>query len=284
MLGHRLCRQMGSRHETWATYREDPRPWLAYGYVDAMRAIGSVDVTHFDAVEHALDVADPDVVINAVGIVKQRDEAKLAVPSVLVNALLPHKLAETCVERDMRLIHMSTDCVFSGQRGRYSEADVPDPLDLYGRSKLLGEVDREGCLTLRTSIIGWEVMAQSSLLEWFASQRGKRVTGFTRAIFSGLSTIDMADAIGLIVEDWPQLSGLCQVAAEPIDKYTLLVGLRDALGWTDIEIEPDDSFVCDRSLSPDRLKKATGWQAPSWQSMLARLAEAWPEYEAWRRQ
>lgn len=283
MLGHQLCRQLGSRYEMWATYRADPQPWLEYGRVAAGRAIGGVDAADFDSVEKALDKAKPAVVINAVGIVKQRDEAKLAVPSVLVNALFPHKLAESCARRGTRLIHMSTDCVFSGRQGGYTEDDVPDPLDLYGRSKLLGEVDREGCLTLRTSIIGWEVMARSSLLEWFAAQRGTRVRGFTRAVFSGLSTIDMADVIALLVEDTQGLSGLYQVAADPIDKCGLLRGLRDALGWTDIQIDPDASFGCDRSLSASHFKEATGWQAPSWESMLARLAQAWPEYEAWRR-
>lgn len=146
MLGHQICRQLGSRHETWATYRRDPLPWLKYGKVNAHRALGGVDASDFSSVERALDAARPAVVINAVGIVKQRDDARLAIPSIMINALLPHKLAEACARRNARLIHMSTDCVFSGTRGGYSEDDVPDPLDLYGRSKLYNPLRRHSSL------------------------------------------------------------------------------------------------------------------------------------------
>ena len=284
MLGHQLCRSLGARYQVWATYRADAERWRNYGDVAASRALPNVDATDFDSVDRAIERVRPDVVVNAVGIVKQRDEAKLAIPSILINALLPHRLAESCISHGAFLIHMSTDCVFSGRRGSYTEEDVPDPLDLYGRSKLLGELDREGCVTLRTSIIGWEVMGSSSLLEWFASQRGNRVRGFSRAVFSGLSTIDMADVIALVAEASPRPAGLYHVAAEPIDKYRLLLGLRDALGWHDIAIDEDSSFACDRSLVGARFNKATGWVAPSWESMLARLSEAWPDYEGWRRQ
>jgi dTDP-4-dehydrorhamnose reductase len=127
-------------------------------------------------------------------------------------------------------------------------------------------------------------MGRSSLLEWFAAQRGSRVRGFSRAVFSGLSTIDMADVIARVAEASPRPTGLYHVAAEPIDKYHLLLGLREALGWNDITIDEDRSFACDRSLVGDRFGRTTGWVAPSWTSMLARLAEAWPDYEAWRQQ
>jgi dTDP-4-dehydrorhamnose reductase len=284
MLGHRLCRSLGPRYEVWATYRADSERWRDYGHVPASRALADVDAADFDSIDRVLERVRPDVVVNAVGIVKQRDEAKLAVPSIVINSLLPHRLADACISRGAFLIHMSTDCVFSGRRGSYQEEDVPDPLDLYGRSKLLGELDRPGCITLRTSIIGWEVMGSSSLLEWFAAQRGKHVLGFSRAVFSGLSTIDMADVIALLADASSRPTGLYHVAAEPIDKYRLLLDLREALGWNDITIDEDSSFACDRSLLGDRFARATGWVAPSWTSMLARLSEAWPDYEAWRRQ
>lgn len=179
-------------------------------------------------------------------------------------------------------MHISTDCVFSGRRGHYAESDTPDPLDLYGRSKLLGEVERPGAITLRTSIIGWEVMGNASLLEWFAAQRGRTIRGFRRAIYSGLATADLAETIATILLDHAGLHGLFQIASEPIDKYTLLTQLRDALAWSDIRIDPDDELVVDRSLSMGRFSTATGWRPPTWPSMIHRLAEEWPTYSAWR--
>jgi len=282
MLGHQVCRRLRDRFEVWATYREDPAPWLRYGDVAPERALGDVDAMDFATVAAALDVVRPAAVINCIGIVKQRDEAQMAVPSITINSLLPHRLADACGALDARLLHVTTDCVFSGAKGSYTEEDVPDPLDLYGRSKLLGEVDRDGCLSIRTSIIGWEVMASASLLEWFAGQRGRTVKGFTRSIYSGLSTIDLADTMGWLLEEHPDLSGLYQVASEPIDKCRLLEMLRDAIRWHDITIVPDDSFFCDRSLVAARFAAATGWRSPSWEDMIVRLAEAWPTYATWR--
>jgi dTDP-4-dehydrorhamnose reductase len=282
MLGHQVCRRLGPRFELWATYRNNPAGWIAYGNVPAERALGGVDAMAIETVESALASVQPHALINCIGIVKQRDEAKMAVPSITVNSLLPHQLADACEAAGARLFHITTDCVFSGHKGSYTEADLPDPLDLYGRSKLLGEVDRPGVVSIRTSIIGWEVMGKSSLLEWFAAQRGKTVSGFTRAIYTGLSTMALADTIGWFIEEHPNLDGLYQVASEPIDKYSLLVRLRDALGWADITITPDDSCLCDRSLMATRLHDATGWRPPSWQQMIEALATAWPVYAAWR--
>ena len=173
MLGHQLCGILGDRYEILATFRGEPSEFERYGFIPKERAIGQVDVQDLATVRRALDLAKPDAVINGIGIVKQRDEAKQAVPSIQINALFPHQLADLCVERGLRVIQISTDCVFSGLRGNYSESDVPDPLDLYGRTKLLGELNRPGMLTLRTSIIGWQLNNFSGLLNWFALQRGK---------------------------------------------------------------------------------------------------------------
>src|SRR5450756_203889 len=164
------------------------------------RALGGVDASQFATVETCLARVKPAAVINCIGIVKQRDEAKMAVPTIRVNSLFPHLLADLCASMNARLIHVSTDCVFSGSRGSYTEDDTPDPVDLYGRSKLLGEVDRDGALTLRTSIIGWEVMSNASLLEWFAAQRNRTIRGYRRVIYSGLSTAFLADVMAYALE------------------------------------------------------------------------------------
>ena len=278
MLGHQLCRLLSGRMEVWATYRDDPARYARFNILPAQRALGNVPIHDEDRVGEVLETVKPDAVVNAIGIVKQRDEAKYAVPSIQVNALLPHRLADLCVERGIRVVQISTDCVFSGFRGNYTEIDNPDPVDLYGRSKLLGELNRPGCLTLRTSIIGWQLNTFSSLLSWFALQRNKQIKGYHRAIYSGFSTRVMAQLIGDLLQTRPDLRGLYQVASQPISKFDLLIQLRDVLGWSDIVIEPDDQFFCDRSLNGMRFVTATGWQAPPWDEMIAGLAEEWPRY------
>jgi dTDP-4-dehydrorhamnose reductase len=275
MLGHQLCRILPERMDLWATFHEQVAD---FEFLPKERKLDHVPIQDITRVQEVFDMVKPEVVVNAVGIVKQRDEAKQAISSIQVNALFPHQLANLCIERGIRLLQLSTDCVFSGARGNYTEIDVPDAVDLYGRTKLIGEVNRPGCLTLRTSFIGWQLNTFSSLLSWFALQRGKRVKGYRKAIYSGFSTCVMAKLIGEILQTRPDLNGLYQVASKPITKYDLLVQLRDLLGWKDIIIEPDDQFFCDRSLVATRFSTVTGWQPPSWESMLHGLAEEWPEY------
>ena len=281
MLGHQLCRVLSARMEAWATFREDPVIYKKYDFIRQERVLGGIQAEELASVRKAVETVEPDVVVNCIGIVKQRDEAKQAIPSIQVNALFPHQLAELCLERDARLVQISTDCVFSGLRGAYTEVDVPDPVDLYGRTKLLGELHRPNCLTLRTSIIGWQLNTFSSLLSWFSQQRGQRIKGYQKAIYSGFSTRVLAGLISDLIETRPDLTGLYQVASEPISKYDLLVALREKLGWNDIQIDPDDNFYCDRSLIGTRFSVGTGWQAPGWDEMLTGLAEEWPRYKKW---
>ena len=276
MLGHQLCRHLPDRMEVWASVRKAPGE---FSFLDSEHIIQDVIVQDISNLEAILDQVQPDAVVNAVGIVKQRDEAKQAVPSIQVNALFPHQLADLCDPRGIRVIQISTDCVFSGFKGNYTELDIPDPVDLYGRTKLLGELDRPGCLTLRTSIIGWQINTYSSLLSWFALQRGKQIKGYRKAIYTGLSTSVFAQLIGDILLSRPDLHGIYQVASEPISKYSLLLQLRDLLKWKDINIEPDDQFFCDRSLSGTRFSVATGWRSPTWKALLGGLADEWPNYQ-----
>jgi dTDP-4-dehydrorhamnose reductase len=278
MLGHQLCRLLRERVELWATFRIVPPQ---FDLLPPERRIENLSVEDNVSLKQVLDKVRPDAVLNAVGIVKQRDEAKQAVPSIQINSLFPHQLADACSERDIRVIQISTDCVFSGFRGNYTELDNPDPVDLYGRSKLLGELNRPGMLTLRTSIIGWQLNTFSSLLSWFALQRGKRTKGYRQAIYSGFSTAALSQLIGDILLTRPDLTGIYQVASEPISKFELLIRLRDLLGWKDIAIEPDENFFCDRSLSGARFTSATGWHAPSWDSMLEGLATEWQTYQTY---
>lgn len=274
MLGHKVVQTLG-RHglETWCTVRDAaPGPLDTLGIAPPSRVIAGVDAMDIDQVERLVLELRPDAVVNCVGVIKQRDAAKAAIPSITVNALLPHRLAAALQPIGGRLIHFSTDCVFSGRRGDYREDDVPDAEDLYGRSKLLGEVATENALTLRTSIIGRELRHHGSLLDWFISQEGGSVRGFTRAWWSGVTTLHLAELVGRVLVGHPELSGVYQVAGRKISKHDLLVALREALGLQ-VEIVPDDDFHIDRSLSGDRLAAAIGYRAPGWEVLLGELAD-----------
>ena len=273
MLGHKLAQTLAPRFETWATVRSDSLGPAVSAVLDESRTLTGVDADRPEVVAAAISRVKPDVVVNAIGIVKQLRTAKAAIPTIRINALLPHELAEICAAENARLIQISTDCVFSGSRGTYNETDPPDPPDLYGRTKLLGEVsDAPNALTIRTSIVGRELSGTVGLFEWFLSQGRGPVRGFSRAIFSGVTTRALAQLIAELIATMPDLTGLWHVSAAPIDKCSLLGDLRDALGL-DVEIVPDDSLVIDRSLDSSRLRAETGWIPPSWETMLTDVAE-----------
>ena len=230
------------------------------------RLQAGVDVEQPDALVRVLDQIRPDVVVNCAGLTKHKPEADEPLVSVPINTLLPHRLAALCKLGGVRLIHVSTDCVFSGARGGYVEADVTDARDVYGRSKALGEVTCPPAITLRTSTIGHELQSQFGLLDWFLSQEG-RCKGYTRAVFSGLPTVEFARVVRDVVMPRAELAGLYHVAAKPIAKSELLRLIADVYGKT-IDIVPDDTVVIDRSLDARRFRLATGYVAPEWPEMI----------------
>jgi dTDP-4-dehydrorhamnose reductase len=283
MLGHKIFQVLRLRYPgTIAVVRQDVKqPNLRkIGLLQGADVVPGVDATDFDALRRRLEDWKPEFIVNCIGIVKQRDEATSAIPSITVNALLPHRLAEAAAGWGGRLIHFSTDCVFSGRTGGYSEEDLSDAEDLYGRTKFLGEVTAPNAITLRTSIIGRELTGHRSLLDWFLSQNGRTVRGFRRVIYSGVTTIEMAEVVARIIDDYPMLTGLFQAVSEPITKHDLLGLVRDAYGLN-IVIEPDDSEVSDRSMRGVRFLDATGWRAPSWPEMVRALAADTTPYKEW---
>jgi dTDP-4-dehydrorhamnose reductase len=282
MLGHKLCQSYRSRYETWATVRSSPQSYFPYNLLDEKHLIGGVDGTNFETIIEALAQVKPDVVINCIGIIKQLPTAKNPSVSISINSLLPHKLSMLCQAAGARFFHMSTDCVFNGKKGMYTEDDPSDAEDLYGRSKFLGEVNAEGCITIRSSIIGRELNTISGLVEWFLSNHGKKVRGFTHAIYSGFTTLVMADIMANLIDNHPHLSGVWQVSSAPINKYDLLVMVRDAYG-VNIEIEPYPDMVIDRSLDSQRFRTVTGFVPPSWETMIEAMAKDNTQYDEWRR-
>lgn len=280
MLGHALCRRLvNSPFTPWAAVRSEwsQHPML-HSAIPPDRTIAFCDILDEVKVAGALERARPDVVVNCVGVIKQRAEASDAELSIAVNALAPHRLARLCDRVGAKLIQPGTDCVFSGTKGQYSEDDIPDPPDLYGRTKLLGEVTRPPHLTIRTSIIGWQLSGSEGLAEWFRSQRGKAAQGWTGAIFSGLTTYALADIIVRLIAQHSALSGLYHVAAAPISKFDLLSRMN-ALNNFGIDLAEVEGLRIDRSLSGERFSAATGMRSPGWDDMLADMALRRSDYD-----
>ncbi len=268
MLGHELFRELRERHDIRVTLRQ---ALAAYGNIfSESSAFAGVDVRGSDRILEVIAQFRPAAVVNCIGIVKQRPESEEAIVSIEVNALLPHRLAIACRAAGARLVQLSTDCVFSGAKGGYREEDRPDPPDVYGRSKLLGEVTGEGALTLRTSMIGLGLYRKTSLVDWFLAQKGK-VQGYRNAIFSGLTTRELSRVIRMLLEKHLQASGLYHLSAAPINKYELLVKLRERLGKS-IEIVPADEPRIDRSLDSTRFRQGFSYKPPEWDAMLDELA------------
>ena len=230
------------------------------------------DASDADALVTLISLARPDVVVNCVGVVKQRSDADDPLAAIPINSVLPHRLARLCTLAGARLIHFSTDCVFSGSRGGYRESDAPDAMDLYGRSKLIGEVSESPqALTLRVSIIGPELRGAQGLLGWFLSQQGT-VKGYRHAIFSGLTTLELSRVVRDHLLGRPQLHGLYHLSAEAISKLDLL-RLAARIYEHPITIEPEDEPAIDRSLDSQRLRDILGYRPPSWPEMLTQLRE-----------
>lgn len=282
MLGHKLWQVLNEQFDVHVTFRQSFRPDNRDGIFDASKVLSNVVVQDFDSVVRAVAAVQPSVVVNCIGIVKQDAAAKDALTCILVNALLPHRLAQLCHASGTRLIHISTDCVFSGRKGNYGESDVPDAEEMYGRTKLLGEVTDGDCLTLRTSMIGRELNGSQGLLEWFFSQEGKSVRGYKRAMFSGFTTKALAEIIAGIIAEQPHLRGLWHVASDPISKFDLLALVREVVGLN-IQIEPEEQFECDRSLNGDKFQQATGFKPPAWPDMIQQLRLDTTSYTELRR-
>jgi dTDP-4-dehydrorhamnose reductase len=267
MLGHKLLQHLSSHADVAGTIRmQEPGPVLEKALA-GLSLYSNVLAEDLIALERAIDDWRADVVVNCIGIVKQAPVAKEYIPTISVNALFPHQLHRLASARGIRLIHFSTDCVFSGRNGDYTENDPPDPEDLYGRSKLLGEVAGSGALTLRSSFIGPELRERRGLLEWCRKQQGGRISGFAHALYTGLTTSAMADLVGQIIWSHSDLEGLWHVSSDPISKFDLLQ-IVNRVYELRIDIERDEDFVCDRRLNSAHFRRRVGWQPRTWEEMI----------------
>jgi dTDP-4-dehydrorhamnose reductase len=273
MLGHKLVQVLAEDFELVATCRS----YIAQPpFPRGVQLIDGINAREAISLDACILAVKPDVVLNAVGVVKQAIRNVDRAEVIEINALLPNRLATTCAKVGARLIQFGTDCVFSGEHGSergasgYRETDPADARDLYGLSKLLGEPDGQSCLTLRTSIVGPELRGRQGLLDWFLAQGDTTIRGFTQALFTGLPTVVLAELVGTILRQKPDLEGVWHVSADPISKYDLLCLFKSA--WeAPTRILPEADFFCDRRLDGSRFGKEVGWRAAPWPELVSRM-------------
>lgn len=282
MLGSCLYSFFSSirKYDLYGTYRRqliDPTPQY---FLDNQDRLIKFEMANLNDLDQIIDSIRPNIVINCIGLVKQIDRADGGISAIISNALFPHQLYSVCQKYQSRMIHFSTDCVFSGARGLYSEIDIPDARDLYGLSKLLGEVNGKDCITIRTSIIGHELYTSHSLMDWFLSQSGE-VVGFKNAIFSGLPTIEIAKIIDKYVIPDNSLNGLYHLSSEPISKFDLLK-LVDVVYGVNRTISSSPEPKIDRSLDSGLFRARTGFEPDTWPAMIQSMHENYEKYTKFR--
>lgn len=271
MLGNAVVKVFSAsgQHEVWGTIRSNGSRHFFAEQSD-LQLIANLDIIDEDALLDTFAQVHPEVVINCVGVIKQLSNANDPLAVLPINAMLPHRLSRLCLLAGARLIHVSTDCVFSGRKGNYVESDLSDAEDLYGKSKFIGELhDNPHAITLRTSIIGHELNSHHALVDWFLNQQGK-IKGYTQAIFSGLPTFELARVMLDYVLPNPDLYGLYHVSAAPISKFDLLRLIAKEYA-KDVEIDAYHEFAINRALNSSRFMAATGYCAPNWPDLIAML-------------
>lgn len=275
MLGHQLMYSLSKDHEVKCTLRGSEEQYGGASIFRDSNAFFDTDIRDEVRIIETLGAFEPYAVINCVGIVKQRMESKESIPSIEINALAPHKIAGICKGRGIRFIHVSTDCVFDGKTGGYKESDPCNVSDIYGLTKYLGETQGPNSLTLRTSIIGHELRRKTGLLEWFLAQT-EPVKGFKNAIFSGLTTFELANVINMLITQYRDVYGLYHVSSQPITKFDLL-HLFNEVYERNISIEVDEEFFCNRSLDSSQFRTTCNYAPPEWDALIRSMKEDYDE-------
>jgi len=277
MLGHKIIETLNNKYEVIGTIRVDEKKYKNHPILGNFNLIGNINSEHLESIKDLIIKQKPDIVINCIGIIKQLPIANDPLSSILINSLFPHQLAHIC-KNNCKLIHFSTDCVFSGKRGNYRENDSSDAEDLYGKTKFLGEVNYPHSLTIRTSIIGREINSKNGLLEWILSKKGQSVKGYCNVLFSGLTTNTLSNIIQNILSNFDSLSGVWHVSSESISKYSLLTKINEKFNL-DISIVPDYTINCNRALDGSKFFQATDIKIPSWDRMIDDLYKESRLYE-----
>lgn len=271
MLGHVLFRWLANKpnFNVYATTLLEPIAFQGFPSQLTERLKYSVDLENIDRLFQIFSDIKPNFIINCAGFVSQPQILKDQLSAINVNAQLPHRLALICQNSGAKFIQISSDVVFDGKKGMYAEQDEVNVSDLYGATKLLGEVAYTNCVTIRTSIIGHKIIGKSGLVEWFLSQTVK-VRGYTKAIYSGFPTIELAEIISDYILPNDNLCGVYHVSSDPISKYELLRLIADRYEKK-IKIEPSDEVVVDRSLDSTAFRSLTGYTQPSWPELVNKM-------------
>lgn len=282
MLGHKIfdLYSQNEKFEIYGTVRK--KSSLPTFLSDSERIIDGIDAFDFKTIEEVVSNLKPDVVINCIGIIKQLPIAKDPIVSITINSLLPHKVAKECEKIDARFIHISTDCVFTGIDGNYTEDSPSDADDLYGKSKFLGEVHYDNSVTFRTSIIGHELSSSYGLIDWFLTQNEKSVKGFQKAMFTGFPTVEIARIIEEYIIPNKNISGLNQISADPISKFDLLNLVKEQYG-KDVDIIPENEMAINRILNSSRFRKLTGYNPPPWKDLVKNMYEDYISFSKYRK-
>lgn len=273
MLGHQMLRTFqSSSHEVFATIRKPKSDYLEWDFLQTPQVLDKINILSEGQPQKLLEQVKPNWVINCIGLTLRKEFADDMRANIRLNALLPHELEFWCRRHDTKLINYSTDCVFSGKSGNYTEESFKDSKDIYGQTKALGEIaNSPAALTIRSSIIGREIEGKTELLEWFLSQTGKKTKGFRRAMYTGVTTKYMTTLTQRIIEQRPDLTGILQVASEPISKFDLLNLIKSKFDLG-IEVEAEDAVVVNKTLVETKLIEVTGWKTPNWKELISEMA------------
>jgi len=271
MLGHKIWQQLNTLYpaQVFGTLRNSAEHYESFNLFDERRML-QVDVSDFSKLEACLDKIKPKWIVNCIGLTLRKPDLADLEKCIEINSMLPHRLKAWATNNSSKVIHFSTDCVFDGKKGNYSLSDAPSATDLYGKSKYLGEIAGPHALTLRLSIVGRELEKKTELLEWLLAQKNQKIKGYSKVIYSGLSTLKVAQEVAKIIQKHPDLNGVYQLASQPVSKFELLK-LFNAAYHVGAEIEEFEGYISDKSLNCEAYSKATGFVAPNWKDMTLEL-------------
>lgn len=270
MLGHMLVNNFNLDFDLWCTVRNKSEKLLHVLNIDKDKIIDKINVEDFDNLHNLIMEIKPDVVVNCIGVVKQVSDAKNINKSLLINSLLPNYLKLLSSLYSFRLIHISTDCVFSGNKGNYKEEDICDASDIYGKTKMLGEINQHNCLTLRTSFIGPEIETNNGLLNWFINNNNEEISGYKNALFSGFTSMELSKIIKRIIIDYKYINGIYHLSSYTISKFDLLNLINDIFNLRKNIIPLEEPFI-NRSLNSDKLKNILNFDFLPWDNMIEEL-------------
>ena len=270
LIGSYMFRELSKTFETFGTIRKSKIKYKDIALFKSNKIIDNIDILNLDNLNKLLESLKPNIIVNCIGVTKRKISDNL-LDVIKINSIFPHELVKWGLINSARIIHFSTDCVFNGLTGNYNEKSNTNAFDIYGKTKALGEIQYDNCLTIRSSFIGRELFDKTELLEWVISNNGKKIKGFKKTMYSGVSALFLSKFIKNIINDHIKLNGLFQLSTDiPISKYDLICLIRDCFDLN-IEIIPENNKYHCPTLDNSKLKNKMNFEIPSWKEMLVEL-------------